>query len=142
MAFNKTFLVLVFSFLAGAVYSQSNRYMVFFKDKVGSSYSVSAPSQFLSTRAIERRIKSGFDVMVDDLPVNQNYVDAVKGTGAEVYFKTRWMNGVLVQCPATLVASIQALAFVDHIELVAPQAKLTNGGRNKVSMRKKNHVGL
>jgi serine protease AprX len=142
MGCSKSFALIIFSFVFGTVSAQSNRYMVFFKDKTGSPYSVNAPSQFLSPRAIERRIKSGVDVVSEDLPVNQSYVNAVKGTGAEVYFKTRWMNGVLVQCPASLIASIQALSFVDHVELVAPQAKLTSGGRNKITLRKKNHVGL
>jgi serine protease AprX len=134
------FLSLLLLLLTFTVQAQ-NRYMVFFKDKNGSSYSVNAPSSFLSANAILRRIKSNVDVVEQDLPVNQSYVDGVRNTGAEVYFKTRWMNGLLVQCPASLVSTIAALPYVDRVEFVAPQPRLTNSGRNRIQLRKKNHVG-
>jgi serine protease AprX len=115
-----------------------NRYMVFFKDKEGSSFSVSEPLEFLSEKAIARRIKENVDITDQDFPVNSAYVSGVSGTGADVFFSTRWMNGVLIQCDPALVASIQALAFVDHVEFVAPQARLQKNGRSKVTLRKKN----
>lgn len=118
--------------------SQVNRYMVFFKDKAGTSYSVSKPLEFLSQKAINRRIKQGISIVPEDLPVNSNYVQGVKSAGAEVFFTTRWMNGLLVQCQPSLVPALQALSYVDHVEFVAPQAKLQNAGRKKSSLRRKN----
>lgn len=120
-------------------YTQSNRYMVFFKDKTIDGQS--NPLLYLSQKAIDRRIKQGLEVMTDmDYPVNSTYVTGVKNTGAEVFFTTRWMNGLLVQCPSSLVSTIEGLSYVDHVEFVAPSTRLTNSGRNRISLRKKSHV--
>ena len=88
--------------LCGNALSQ-NRYMVFFKDKSGSTYTTTQPLAFLSQKAVDRRIKQGVGVSTMDLPVNFNYLSEVKATGAEVYFSTRWLNGVLVQCESSLI---------------------------------------
>jgi subtilisin family serine protease len=130
--------LLLFCGLSFSGLSQINRYMVFFKDKTGTPYTVSAPLQFLSQKALDRRIKQGIGVVPDDIPVNANYVQGVKGAGAEVFFTTRWMNGLLVQCEPSTLPAIQALPFVDRVEFVAPQAKLVNAGRRGFSLRKRN----
>src|SRR5688572_23130848 len=80
-----------------------NRYVVFFKDKIDSPYSVSNPSAFLSQRAINRRIQQGISVTENDVPVNESYVTLVQNTGADVYFRTRWLNALLIQCDPSLV---------------------------------------
>jgi subtilisin family serine protease len=118
--------------------AQTNRYMVFFKNKTATPYSISNPQSFLSQRAIDRRLKQGISIAEQDLPVHPNYVQGVRGTGADVFFQTRWLNGVLVQCDQSLVTTLSALAFVDHVEFVAPGERLTNnGGRRKVNLKSK-----
>ncbi|WP_333820852.1 S8 family peptidase [Ohtaekwangia sp.] len=114
-------------------FAQVNRYMVFFTDKAGTSYSITNPSAFLSQRAIDRRVQQGIEITEQDLPVDEEYVQAVRETGANVYYRTRWYNGVLIQCDASLITTVQALPFVDHTELVAPGAKLLGGGRVEAS---------
>ena len=131
-------LVLVFIFSSFASIGQVNRYMVFFKDKAGSTLSTGQPMQFLSQKAIDRRIKQGIIITSQDFPVNSTYVQGVKNTGADVFFTTRWFNGILVQCQASLLPSLESLSYVDHVEFVAPQPKLFNNGRQKVNFRKKN----
>jgi serine protease AprX len=135
----RTLLSLILLLLTITGHGQTNRYMVFFKDKVPAD---TDPGKYLSQRAIDRRIRQGLSVMTDqDFPPAQAYITGVKNTGAEVYFKTRWMNGVLIQCASSLVPTIQGLSYVDHVEFVAPQPKLSNSGRNRITLRKKNHVG-
>jgi serine protease AprX len=139
MTKNKTFSLAMFLiFLSASAFGQVNRYMVFFKDKNGTPYSASQPGQFLSEKAIERRVEQGIAVSDQDLPVNPAYAQGVSLTGAKVFFTTRWMNGVLVQCESSVIPSVQALPFVSHVEFVAPQQRLTNGGRRKSLFRKKN----
>jgi serine protease AprX len=121
-----------------AVYSQpKNRYMVFFKDKAGSPYSKSDSLSFLSQRAIDRRLVQEISITDQDIPVNDSYVNGVKGLGAVTFFTSRWLNGILVQCNVTQKASIEALSFVDHVELVAPGEKLIPGGRSGNVLREK-----
>jgi serine protease AprX len=125
--------------ISGSLHAQVNRYMVFFKDKTGTPYTTANPIDFLSQKAIDRRIKQGVTVDERDLPVNNNYIQAIKDVGANVFFTSRWMNGVLVQCDASMVPSFQQLPFVDHVEFVAPNEKLqSNGRKKKINLRKNN----
>ena len=122
--------------------AQQNRYMVFFKDKEGISQSLSKPIEFLSEKAIQRRLKQGIEITAADLPVSRAYVEGVRNTGADAFFETRWMNGVLVQCDPSLIAPLEALPYVERVEFVAPLGQLQNGGRRSFNLRRKsNHSG-
>jgi len=105
--------------------------MVFFTDKSGTPYSTNSPEEFLSVRALERREKQGIAVVQNDLPVNPAYVQGVRDTGADVIYTTKWMNGVLVSCDGTMLASIQALPYFLSAELVSPGSHPASGNRNK-----------
>lgn len=135
---NQLVLVLTLSLCSLLASAQVNRYMVFFKDKASTSFSVDQPSQFLSPKAIERRLEQGIVISDQDLPVNAAYVEGVKNTGAKTYFTTRWMNGLLVQCDVSLLPALQALPFVNQVLFVAPQQRLVEGGRRKGLFRRKN----
>ncbi len=132
MAVNRTIpITLLLLLIAASAWAQRNRYMVFFTDKNDTPFSTAAPTGFLSPDAIERRIRHGVAVTDQDLPVNPAYVAAVRATGVEVFFKTRWMNGLLIQAEPGDLDAIEALSFVDRIELVAPDARLLTAGRRK-----------
>lgn len=136
MGWNKYWLLVAFFLFVSTGWAQVNRYVVFFKDKNGTPYSVNAPTEFLSARAIERRVEQGISVSPEDLPVNENYVQGVKGLGAKPFFRTKWMNGVLVQCDASLIPAIQNLGYVERVEFVAPNERLT-GGRRRTDLKTK-----
>ncbi|MCE7995499.1 MAG: S8 family serine peptidase [Roseivirga sp.] len=108
--------------------SAQDRYMVFFTDKSGTTFSTSNPQQFLSSRAIARRQRQQIAIAENDLPVNQTYVEALETLGAETYFTTKWMNGVLIQAEPGLIGAIEALSFVDRTEYVGPDAPLSADG--------------
>jgi len=137
MAWSRSIGVMAAVLMALTTSAQVNRYMVFFKDKASNPYSISNPSQFLSERAIDRRIRQDIPVVEQDLPVNPNYVQGVRDAGANTFFQSRWINGVLVQCDASLVPTLNGLAYVDHVELVAPNPKLLASGRKKAIGRTK-----
>lgn len=135
----KRFVLFVVTVLLGIqAWAQENRYMVFFSDKEGSPYELSEPVSFLSQKAVDRRLKQNIPVTEQDLPVSPAYVQAVRDAGATVFFKTRWMNGVLVQCEPQVIPALEALSFVDSVRLVAPGNKLVSGGRSNVRQRKSN----
>ena len=137
MVWSRPSLIVALSCLWFSSLAQVNRYMVFFKDKAGTTYSLNSPAEFLSTPAIQRRISQGIVVTQADLPVNENYVKGVRESGANTFFTTRWMNGVLVQCDAALISSIENLAYVDHVEFVAPNERLLVDGRKGSPLKKK-----
>jgi serine protease AprX len=89
------------------------RYFIRFTDKNNSPYSISNPSVFLSSRALQRRTTQNIPVDNLDLPVNPQYLDSLVAHGAALFNASKWMNGVTVSVPdsATLNA-ILALPFV------------------------------
>lgn len=115
---------------------QDGRYMVFFKDKAGSTFSVDNPEQFLSQRSIERRTRHQITISEEDIPVNADYVSQVSATGAEVWYSSKWVNGVLVQVDNGELGDILALSFVQDAEYVGP-TQSTSGGRTKRVKSKK-----
>lgn len=110
--------------------AQENRYIVFFKDKIGSPYQIEQAQQFLSTKAIERRKRNGIKVIQEDLPVNPAYIQQLKNLGVDVFFSSKWFNAVLVQTHPDKLQEINALTFVNSTEFVAPGIRLMKNGRS------------
>jgi len=109
--------------------AQINRYMVFLNEKFESEYNIDHPEEFLSDRAIERRDKYNIPVTIQDLPVNQLYVDVIGNIeGVSVFFKTKWLNGILIEAEESKIPIITNLAFVSAVKYVAPGERL-----NKIS---------
>lgn len=129
---NRLLVIFLFTILAIPGFAaEGNRYMVFFIDKSGSEYSIDSPEEFLSEKALERRSKQNISIKANDLPVSKNYINALSSIDlVEVYFSTKWMNGVLIQTRESAIDEISALPFVSHVEYVAPGYKLSGYGKN------------
>jgi len=123
----KTALWLVYLLGFCTALQAQDRYMVFFTDKQGSNFSTNNPSEFLSTRAINRRERQQVAITTEDLPVSESYVNAVTALGATAFYRSKWFNAVLVQMESSLVPNVLALSFVREVEYVAPGATLTDG---------------
>lgn len=111
-------------------------YLVSFKDKNDSPYSLDSPSEYLSERAIERRQKNAIAIDSTDLPVNPFYIDSVEVYGVDAWHQTKWLNAVLVYVDDSAdLSGLQKSSVVDSIRFMAPyQAPLNvNQGRNTIS---------
>lgn len=137
MVSGKSVLSFVFVLFAFSLSAQDSRYMIFFQDKQGTSYDISNPAEFLGPRAVERRTRHGLQVVEQDLPVSNAYVEGVRNAGATVMHTTRWMNGVLVACDDDTRVVLESLPFVSRVEYVAPGGKPSPSGRRRVSSRTK-----
>lgn len=126
---------LVLFLLSWSSVAQVNRYMVFFNDKNGTPHSVSSPLTFLSQRAIDRRAAQNISIIEEDLPVTPLYVQSIRDAGVTVLYKTKWMNGVLVECTSSDATSIAGLAFVKSVEQVAPGGRPPTNGRKRSSRK-------
>lgn len=113
--------ILLITFLVGVqAFAQSsyNTYFVQFKDKSNSPFSLSNPSQFLSSKAIERRLRTGLGFDSLDIPVNKNYIEQVLQIGnASLLLKSKWFNSITVELADTSIAAlwkqqVEALPFV------------------------------
>jgi serine protease AprX len=125
-----TILLFGFFFLSA---QDEDRYMVFYKDKSGTTFSTDQPYQFLSYDAVIRRIVQNKDITEQDFPVNVGYKSQVYGTGARVVYSSRWFNASMVEATPSEISAIQGLAIVDRVEFVAPGKTGTGGRKNSSS---------
>lgn len=89
------------------------KYFIKFRDKNNSPFSVSNPSDFLSPKAIQRRINQNIQVVSSDIPVNMVYLDSLRTLGATILNTSKWLNGVTIDCDSLTYQNIQTLAFVE-----------------------------
>ena len=142
------YFILIFILISGfRLKADINRYVVFFTDKNNSSFSADDPEAFLSLKAIERRNKFDIPVTQKDLPVNNQYINQLNDLGAEVFYKSKWLNAVLIQADDSLISHIEGKNFVLKTEFVAPGKKLTNArtgyyNYNHADLRKKDLLNL
>ena len=95
------------------------KYRVSLKDKVGTTYSIDKPEEFLSERAIERRNRQQLPVDETDLPVSGKYVDELKATGARLVTTSKWNNTVVLEVSDTLLMDeISKKSFVTGVKKV------------------------
>lgn len=106
-----TFLLLSASECKAQTFSKK---VVFFTDKGGTPYSISNPSAYLSTRAIDRRARYSINVDSTDIPVLQRYIDSITAAGAvTILGKSKWLNAVIIQTTdAAAIAKINSFPFV------------------------------
>ena len=110
----------------------AEKYAVYFTDKNDTPYSINNPEAFLSQRAIERRARHGILPVVQDLPVNPAYVQALRNLGAQTPFTSRWLNCALVSCTPGVKNQIQNLPFVSRVVYVSPGFYASKGGGEDV----------
>lgn len=95
------------------------RFRVYLKDKGASEFSVDRPEEFLSEKAIARRLKRNIAVTEVDLPVSQLYIDSLVSAGVVPVVHSRWLATVVVECMDSLaVEKVKELSIVDSVKWV------------------------
>lgn len=112
-------LVLLFTALTSTAQT-SYKFRISLTDKKATTYSLSKPEEFLSAKAIERRIKQQLSVDSTDLPVCRLYEQTIEAQGVRVVARGKWENFVTVACgqDTAVIALIARLPFVRHTERV------------------------
>lgn len=117
-------LVLCFS----VAFTQRNYYWVKLKDKGCSAPLLNQPSLFLSQKSIERRETQNIAITDSDLPLCEDYVNAIRPFSEHIKHRLKWFNMLVVQVNVpSNVDSIKALPFVDSIggiELIPHKSSL------------------
>ena len=119
---NSMRLILLASILLSAfiVNAQQNLYVVKFKDKNNSPYSVSRPIEFLSQKAIDRRQRQYIKYTAEDLPVNPSYKAGITALGVKIRLDLKWFNTIAIQTTADKIPLLRALSYVASIESLGP----------------------
>jgi len=110
----------LFASLSAQDAEKAAMYFVEFADKEGTTHSVENPATFLSERALLRRALHNADVTEMDLPISPTYENEVAATGALVWLRSKWMNGLVVKATNQELKAINKLSFVTGSYLVAP----------------------
>jgi len=90
------FLVIFLSVFSWAPVMGQSFFWVGFTDKKNTPYSLMFPEDYLSERAIERRLKQTIFIDSLDLPPNPEYIQQVLNLGASYVHSSKWLNGVTV----------------------------------------------
>jgi serine protease AprX len=105
-----------------------SRYIVKFKNKGTSPFSIANPSAYLGPRALQRRARYNIAIDSLDLPVTPRYIDSVRQAGAvTILNSSKWLNEVTIQTTdAAALVRINNLPFV----LSATGVANKNGSEN------------
>jgi len=113
---NKIFVLL---FISISTFAQQDsityKYWVEFIDKDNSVFSVNNPEYFLSQRAIDRRKGQNIDIKIQDLPINNWYVDSIRNLGFEIINRSKWFNGIMLATNDSLLSNKIDFPFVKRI---------------------------
>ncbi|MCK4661437.1 MAG: S8 family serine peptidase [Bacteroidales bacterium] len=115
---HKIIFIIIFYLIINNLYGQiaPDKYLIRFTDKNGTPYSIDNPEEFLSERAINRRIKQEILLKENDLPINPQYTDSLINLGVPILNKSKWFNSVTIDSISVgLLDSIENLSFVESI---------------------------
>lgn len=119
-------LSLILIFFTAGTYGQLNRYIVQFKHKGTTPYSIATPSAYLSTKAIERRSRYGIAIDSTDLPIVQRFIDSVRLAGnVTILNRSKWLNSISIYTTdAAALTKINNLTFVASTTAIASRTPL------------------
>ena len=108
---------ILFSTLTSFSQVAENSYRLFLTDKNNNSYTLSAPEEFLSQKALDRRTKYNIEINQSDLPISQTYLDSLNSLGLQILNKSNWLNSMVVYSDDhELIDTITQLGFVKSKE--------------------------
>lgn len=114
----KKHFLLLFVFISTFSFGQYPKLVVQLTDKASNTNSISNPSNYLSTRALQRRTKQNLAIDSFDLPVTKRYIDSIKASGNVTILNTsKWLNQVLIlTTDPAVIAKIQTFPFVKSVK--------------------------
>lgn len=123
-----TALLLIVGFLIPAnLLAQSPRYLIEFSDKdtLNNPYSLENPGEFLSRKALKRRENQNIQIVLEDLPVSENYLDSIKQAGVHIQNRSRWLNSVVAEVDSSIIDTLNNISFIEDITFLAPPKKMS-----------------
>lgn len=130
-------LILLFIATTASARQDTLKYRIYLTDKAATSYSLDRPEEFLSARAIARRLKQQLPVDSTDLPLCRQYLEAIMREGVTVVAQGKWENFVTLSCnDQRQIDSIARLPFVRTVQRVwrAPASSGTEGVSQRDSL--------
>jgi serine protease AprX len=97
--------------------AQLTRYLVKFKHKGGTPFTIANPAAYLSQRAIDRRTRYGIAIDSTDLPVTPSFIAQIAAVpGVTILNISKWLNQVSIDTNnINAIATINTFPFVQSI---------------------------
>lgn len=125
MKFLTRTLMVIFLMVIGVPFLSAQtvgKYRVMLTDKKKTTYSLKRPAEYLSEKAVARRLRLGLSFDSTDLPVCRKYLKRIQ-KHAEVLHTSRWNNTAVVRTSDSLaVEKIKRLPFVREVRKIAVEA--------------------
>lgn len=115
------------------VFAQFTKYVIRFKDKAGTPFTIDNPSAYLSAKAIARRTKQNIAIDETDLPITPRYIDSVRLSGSvSILNESKWLNQICIQTTDSLaLIKINNLPFVIASQPVMQPVSVQGTRNNK-----------
>ena len=111
--------IFLFLFISISTFAQQDsltyKYWVEFTDKENSVFSVNNPEYFLSQRAINRRGSQNIAVKIQDLPINNWYVDSIRNLSFKIINRSKWFNGVMLSTNDSSLVNKISFSFIKSV---------------------------
>lgn len=134
--------ILFFLLLYSATYAQvaENCYRIYLTDKNNNEYNINNPEEFLSEKAIARRITYNIDIELNDLPVSKYYLDSLEKLGLSILNKSKWLNTVVVySTDKDLIDTIENYSFIQSVQK-SNKTLITNNLSENILVNNNNHI--
>lgn len=122
-----------------------DRYAIHYFYKPQTRFTIDSPSDFISQRAIDRRIKEEIPMDSTDLPVSQKYVEATTPLVESIYYHSKWLNASVVVATEEQVEELAELPYIEKVERIGnsfypagQQGKMETTSPIKFRIRSKN----
>ncbi len=123
MKYNQFFslcIILLFLSIKLSAQTAPYRYWIQFTDKNNNSFSIEHPEEYLSDKAITRRIKQNIDIAKNDLPITSTYTDSLTALGLNIINCSKWFNAVTVfSTNKELIDTISNISFIKNVNKVS-----------------------
>lgn len=96
------------------VFSQNDKYWVFFSDKKGVQFD---PMSYFDAKTIEHRVMQNIPINdISDYPVREDYINSVSEHVISVGYASRWFNALSVNATKEQIEIVQKLPFVIGVQ--------------------------
>ena len=105
--------------------AQFTKHIVQLTDKKGSTHTIANPSTYLSSKAIQRRVRQQIIIDSTDLPIIKAYIDSIRNIpNVTLLNYSKWLNQVLIEtADAGALSKINSFPFVKTSRPIAALAR-------------------
>lgn len=109
--------IFTLSFLLTVFFLSAQEFVLIkFNDKPSSETYFANPTSMLSQKALDRRAKYNIPLNMQDVPVEQSYIDQIEALGIQPLVISKWFNGIFVELNQSQISQVENLSFVQDVE--------------------------